>query len=345
MTKVSIVVPLYNVERYVGACLQSLLDQTFVDFEVLCIDDGSTDSTWEVAQETVRGDGRFFFCQQSNAGQSAARNRGIALAKSEYLLFLDSDDSYDPCALELLVAQVETNDLDLLCFAAETYYENALLSRTNYEQQSNRSDIDGVMTGEELYIRFEQTDSFRPSACLFMVARSLLNQRGISFKKGIIHEDLLLTMSVMPHARRAAFLNKPLYYRRMRPGSTMTSERGLRNITGLFIVQQDMDAWLRIHAEEYSSEFCDWYAHRVFDTRHDLARDILFVGNDQVSLFREGLSRRDRLEFDYIWEHAKYFDAAIHELCDSTTFKVGRALVSVPSWLKGHLLSGATKRS
>lgn len=92
MTKVSIIVPVYNVEKYLKRCLDSLVNQTLKDIEIICVNDGSTDGSLAILNEYVRNDDRIVVINQENSGQSVARNRGIDVAKGEYIGFVDSDD-------------------------------------------------------------------------------------------------------------------------------------------------------------------------------------------------------------------------------------------------------------
>ena len=92
MTKVSIIVPVYNVEKYLKRCLESLVNQTLKDIEIICVNDGSTDGSLAILNEYVRNDDRIVVINQENSGQSVARNRGIDVAKGEYIGFVDSDD-------------------------------------------------------------------------------------------------------------------------------------------------------------------------------------------------------------------------------------------------------------
>lgn len=92
MTKVSIIVPVYNVEKYLKRCLDSLVNQTLKDIEIICVNDGSTDGSLAILDEYVRNDDRIVVINQENSGQSVARNRGIDVAKGEYIGFVDSDD-------------------------------------------------------------------------------------------------------------------------------------------------------------------------------------------------------------------------------------------------------------
>ncbi|MFR3092216.1 MAG: glycosyltransferase family 2 protein [Eggerthella lenta] len=106
MPAVSVIIPMYNVRPYIEDCLLSLKRQTFGDFEALCVDDGSTDGTLEAARKAGGDDARFSFLSQANAGQSAARNAGIARATGKYVVFLDSDDYYED-VLQMLFERAE----------------------------------------------------------------------------------------------------------------------------------------------------------------------------------------------------------------------------------------------
>ena len=123
MPAVSVIIPMYNVRPYIEDCLLSLKRQTFGDFEALCVDDGSTDGTLEAARKAGGDDARFSFLSQANAGQSAARNAGIARATGKYVVFLDSDDYYEDRALQMLFERAERDGLDDLFFSARTLYE------------------------------------------------------------------------------------------------------------------------------------------------------------------------------------------------------------------------------
>lgn len=335
----SIVIAAYNVEPYIADCIDSLKRQTFTDFEALVVDDASTDATLEIARRHAGDDARFrFFRQSANAGQSAARNEGLSHSMGDFVLFLDSDDYYLDETLQTIADYINKNQLDQLYFAAKTFCENRRLRRERYEDQENRAPIEGVMTGPELYVALESTGSFRPSACLFALRRSLIEEHSLRFPEGIIHEDLLFLMLAMPLPKRAAFLMKPLYMRRMREGSTMTVAYSIRNVAGLFHVAQVMRRWIFEHAQEHSQEFCDAYAKRVFDTYNIPARYLFDIPEKDVQDFRETLCVQDRIDFDvHILEHYRCIKAVYDEMTSSRTYRIGRVFMAVPSWIKGKI--------
>ena len=179
--RVSVIIPIYNVERYIAECIESLLHQTFTDFEAICVDSGSSDRSIEIAREVAGDDSRFVFTESGDNGQSVARNRALDMVRGEYLLNLDSDDYYVSDTLERLVKESDASSLDMLYFSAKTFYETDDLSRTNPERQDNRPDIPGVLSGPDMYVQMEKTGAFRPSACMFMFKRSLVEEAGLRF--------------------------------------------------------------------------------------------------------------------------------------------------------------------
>ena len=114
--KVSIIVPVYNVEKYLEESLNCIVNQTFEDFEVICVDDGSTDRSLGIIKRYVERDNRFKVICQKNAGGGAARNNGFLEAKGEYVIFLDSDDLFSPKLLEKAYEEAVNSDADIVAF-------------------------------------------------------------------------------------------------------------------------------------------------------------------------------------------------------------------------------------
>lgn len=125
--KVTLIIPAYNVDRYIGRCIESLQRQTFQDFELLIVDDGSTDRTGDVADKCAERDIRIEVIHTENQGAPAARNTALDRARGEYVHFIDADDWVEPAMLENLVAEADEHQLDLLIagFYIDTYYGNA----------------------------------------------------------------------------------------------------------------------------------------------------------------------------------------------------------------------------
>ena len=116
MPKVSVIIPVYNTSKYLNQCLESIQNQTFTDFEAICINDGSTDSSLEILKEFASKDDRFIIINKKNEGQGIARNLGIQQANGEYIIFIDSDDWLETEGLEKAYKKIKEDSADILIF-------------------------------------------------------------------------------------------------------------------------------------------------------------------------------------------------------------------------------------
>lgn len=122
--KISVIVPVYNVEEYLRKCLDSVLNQTLRDIEIICVDDGSTDSLWEILKEYAQKDDRIKLIQKENGGLSSARNAAMQVAKGDYIGFVDSDDWIDPDFLRKLYVAAEKYGADSACASIKRPYSS-----------------------------------------------------------------------------------------------------------------------------------------------------------------------------------------------------------------------------
>lgn len=128
--KISVIIPVYNVEKYLPECLESILNQTFQDFEIICVDDGSTDRSLDILQEYKRKDDRFVILQQRHAGAGIARNHGLKLAEGKYIQFLDSDDYFEPTLLEEMYNHAEKFGADLTVCSSRKVDDNGNITES-----------------------------------------------------------------------------------------------------------------------------------------------------------------------------------------------------------------------
>jgi glycosyltransferase involved in cell wall biosynthesis len=254
--KISVIVPLYNVEKYLRECLDSIVAQTFRDFEVIMINDGSTDGSEQIAQEYVEKNPNFKLINQQNKGQSAARNLGLNHASGKYIYFLDSDDYIDQTLLEKTYEKAEKYQLELLNVCSYTF-------ETGYSEKkldSYRGVYEGVYTGPQLFGKMiTYGDSRLISCCWILIRRKLIEDNKLRFVEGIIHEDYLFQWQLMAFCKRVMIMNEPLYYRRIRPGSTMTDRRNYwRKWQGLVTAAGIADQYLESHPE-LNADNMQWY--------------------------------------------------------------------------------------
>lgn len=335
----SIVVTAYNVEKYIAECIESLKRQTLSDFECIVIDDASTDETARVIAESIDGDSRFKAITLSqNSGPSVGRNTGMEHATGDFILFLDGDDFYSDNALERLDRELTANSLDMLYFAAQSFYASRKLRRTHYENQEVRASVPGVHSGVEMYVRMEETRAFRPSSCLYTVRRDLIEEHGLRYTEGILHEDLLFQMQLIPYPQRVAFLNEPLYQRRMREGSIMTTKPSMKNVHGLTVGAQLMENWLLAHVDEYPVQFVDAYAARIANTREVAAHYLADIPEEDIASYRATLQPKERIQFDMyvhcLWQSMKSVRDAY---ANSHAYRIGHALIAVPALIRKYV--------
>jgi glycosyltransferase involved in cell wall biosynthesis len=226
--KFSVVVPVYNVEVYLTDCLQSLLTQDFADFEVICINDGSTDHSREILSEWESKLPQMKVIDRANGGLSAARNTGLAAATGDYVVFVDSDDWVESSILSRLAE--ETRDEDMLCYACRKSdsgtTDTLLPERTDGWSYYNRHAL------EHREVAF---------VCVWQrcYRREFLIDNSLYFREGILHEDNEFTPRACLYAKSIKVIPDVLYNYRVRPGSIMTT-RGLRSKESLITIGNEL---------------------------------------------------------------------------------------------------------
>lgn len=240
--KVTIIIPVFNTAAYLDECLKSVLGQTVQEIEIICIDDGSTDNSGIIIEEYAKRDNRIVVLKNDeNKGPSYTRNRGLKIARGEYICFLDSDDMLRREAVEELYWLAKENDLDGVYFGAEDIYEKELLKRRlgqNYwlykKTESN------VMRGEDLFVKLVNNQEAHFAICGQFLKRASLQKYNIDFYEGIIHEDVLFTLTVMLNVERAMCIGKNYYYYRHRENSISTKNKSQENIKGYFVCYYEL---------------------------------------------------------------------------------------------------------
>lgn len=248
---VSVIIPTYNVEQYIGECLDSVLSQTLRDLEIICVDDCSTDSSPAILAEYAARDSRLRVLRQpSNMRPGAARNRGMDEARGKYLYFMDADDTLaEPSALMELSTLADEHDLDHIVFTAESVIDGTVdpeLAR-RVERVTNAcsisSDICGkVMSGHELFDRLKSAGQYTPCSWCRLMRTEAIRETGFRFPAHLKREDSLFTPQVLLSARRAYALDRKLYRRRIRQDSIMTTS-GLEE-QGYLASLENLRTWI-----------------------------------------------------------------------------------------------------
>lgn len=223
-TAISVIVPVYRVEKYLPACIDSILNQTFTDFELILVDDGSPDRCPEICDETAKRDARVRVIHQANAGLSAARNAGIEAAHGAWLSFVDSDDYIAPQFYEKLYQTAQRTDADCVMCSVQNVDESGKPIDSALMRVA-----DEVKTGREV-LRKIGRDDVTPylTAWNKLYRRKLFNT--LRYPAGRQNEDVFVFAELFCQVQRAVCVAEPLYFYRKRIGSIMNSVVTLRNL-------------------------------------------------------------------------------------------------------------------
>lgn len=241
----SIIIPVYNVEKYLCDCLDSVLGQTFADWEAICVDDGSIDGSRAIMEEYAQKDSRIKAVVQKNAGTAAARNTGLKAAKGDYIFFLDSDDWIECHTLQTLADRL--NGEDILCFSGRRFFE-----AENDYRPADRLPEKQYASGMDYYN--ENALLSRDFAFVCVVLRvyktSFLIGNKLFFDDDVSFEDNLWMPIVLFHAGSMKVISDALYVYRVREGSKMQEESMARKkdmlkvanrLAAFFIPKQGFD--------------------------------------------------------------------------------------------------------
>lgn len=286
----SVIVPVYNVENYLPECLESIINQSYENIEIICINDCSTDRSLKILEEYAQKDSRITIMEnKENRGQAYSRNLGLKKAVGEYVLFVDADDSISLNLLDCCISVFD--DRDMVCFDYKQMLDNNLDIRQNIYQ---------LETGE-----YRSRAYFSESICkdclIFapwskIYRRRFLIDGDIFFHNGIIYEDILFTFYCFLKAGKIYNLNQKLYNYRVRVESTMTSSITEKNIGSYFIclcelmelyLKEEFDAETGVAVERYIQKAAREYigAYRKWNCKKE--SPFLLQGNlNYLKLYR-----------------------------------------------------------
>lgn len=234
---VSIIVPVYNTSKYLERCLNSILSQDYSNFEIICINDGSTDNSLEILERYSRLDKRIKVINQANQGLSSVRNHGILIARSKYIMFVDSDDSIDKEMVGELYSSIIKDKSQIVISGYKYLDENNMVLRESLVLQN--SIIDKINF-------FEKTLSFElsPSCCICIYKKNLFIDNKLFFTNGIYYEDLDFQYKAIFFSNKTSQINtRPYkYYKNRNSISNIVNQK---NIEDMFLVLKNTVVFLK----------------------------------------------------------------------------------------------------
>ena len=217
--KISVIVPVYNVENYLAECLDSVINQSLREIEIICVNDGSTDGSLKILEEYAEKDKRIAVISQENQMLGAARNNALKIASGDYIQFLDSDDYLDLNTCENLYRKCKSLNLDMLSFRGTNFNNDTreILGNPYYEFRYLPKDW-----GKNVFNYRDCTEfltKMAVSSCLTLVKRSFLKKHKINFPEKLCYEDNVFFVKCITKARRVSIDKNLYYYRRIHPES------------------------------------------------------------------------------------------------------------------------------
>lgn len=295
--------PLFNVEEYAEDAINSVLRQSYNDFELILINDGSTDSTEAIAIKFGLNDERIRIINKKNGGASSARNLGIQQASGKYLCFIDSDDTLERDTLLNIHSIIFEHKVEVVAFTAKSFIQNAQNLNNSFDLEKStkfysRSYLkEGVYSGLRFYEITSKYQNFVASVCLYVVQRKIIQEHGLQFYEGIMHEDELFSRQLLLFSQNLYFIKRDFYKRRIRPNSVSTSIVTPFNAYSLLKVAEGIDKLnIQYNNTSLSQDILHFYEWTIKSLKSVENRTKDY--NQVVKLlYNSHLSKRYRIDF------------------------------------------------
>lgn len=280
--KISVIIPVYNVEKYLRKCLDTIILQTYTNLEIICINDGSTDSSEQILNEYEQNDSRVIVVNQENSGQSAARNKGLEIATGDYISFIDSDDW-----VSLSLYQKFIDSLNSLNSSVDIYLFNAQMHPIKLSlldiSEKNMFNIKKwkIQNDKLLYSVDDCSNPFdaNMSACNKIYKKSYLDSLNLKFEENLIFEDKVFHFESFLRTKKIYINNEPLYHYRQHSDSTMHTIKN--NVFDVFKVVLMIEKAL-LDSETYEK---NKYAFFQFFLRHFVYLLFASTSSDKEKLY------------------------------------------------------------
>jgi len=276
---VSFIVPVYNAEPYIRQCVDSLMAQTYTDYEIVLVDDGSLDNSPAICDSYAEQDGRIKVIHKNNGGASDARNIGINIATGEYIIFVDADDFwYEVDSLRLIVNYVQENPVDLLGFNGSYFFpeSNTISPFPLYSKELSKQ-VDGSTIINEMV----KTGLIQISPCLKIISRRFIINNKLFFIKGKTSEDIPWFIDVLDSCSKCLFINQYIYAYRKGIDSSVSSQMDEKHFLSLFnIFKNELS---KVEERSFSQEAKDalksFLAYEycillTYNVSHDLRKEL-----------------------------------------------------------------------
>ncbi len=294
--KISVIIPVYNVEQYLRECLESVVNQSFRDLEIICVNDGSTDGSPAILEEYAAKDNRFRIVAKENGGAADARNAGLSIASGDYILFVDSDDYLDLNACQILYSKAVESNSDMVMFLLQCFgvHDHSTSEETGYFPSELTDNF------EKIQYEFNNWQA----ACSNLFCRRFIERNNIRFHNEVFFEDVPFVAQTSLLANKIAIVPSALYYYRQRDDSKMSRKQQLNHLNRPQCFQVMFEDVLPLAPEDSVLLYLFKYKYRIlYDTYYKIIDKSLRpeLGNrikQNVSDFEREFMTSNRKSFD-----------------------------------------------
>lgn len=294
MSLISIIVPIYNVEKYLDRCLWSIRKQTYTALEIILVNDGSPDGSHLIMDAHSKEDDRIVIINKENGGLSSARNTGLDNAKGEYVAFIDSDDWIEHTMFEKLLESIKTHQSEIAACDVRTEYEDGRL-KAILKQAPDYPDCIDVKTHRDAFMAF---DCF---ACNKLFKRALFTEHQIQFPEGLLYEDIGTFPRIFFRTNKISLVRENLYHYIVRDGAiTQTFNlRGLDYLKVTDIVSKDVLSLSTRDFDSYTTAF------KIMHNFYSLSINCGYISNRKDRTYAIDTVRTYYKQENWSWNQVK----------------------------------------
>ena len=303
---ISIVIPVYNMEKYLRECLESVCNQTFNNIEIIIVNDGSIDNSKIIIEEYLEKDSRIVFIDKENTGLSDSRNIGLKNARGKYILFLDSDDYLNKNCCKTLYNEMEQENIDLLRLNYNIIYKDEFIKKNiSYKKMGKK-----IFRLNEYIKNMNKKNLYNFNVWSYLFKKEIIENNCIKFDKELhIGEDDIFTIEYLNYCQKIKVLDKNLYFYRIREGSS-TNTASLLKIRNLILVLEKMKKVLintNISYENQEYILQRYCAIILFFISKLIKKDIKVIKNIvKKELIKMNISRNLHFKYKYTLLFAKF---------------------------------------
>lgn len=302
---VSVIVPIYNAAAYLRECIESILKQSYTNYEVILINDGSTDESGVIAQQYSQLYEKVFYFQIPNSGPGGARNKGLSHARGRYILFIDSDDMIKEETLCELVQKAESESLECLVFGADeiNYIED--VTGKYKGQRGSRIEAE-CENGLELYSILREKRSYEVMVQCLFTRREFLENRKIIFEQGVIHEDHPFVFELYMRMGRCAAINRQyiLYRRRSNSITTQKANNG-RRFQGFVVALDKMISIYKDNKQRMSEDLDQKVRRHLTEMWNTAFRFYILMTRQEIHRYRESIQDFCRISCEKAYDQRR----------------------------------------